>query len=206
MGFEVHSDPYAEWAPCYPPHPHNALMEVEQMVVLSLLPPVTGRRVLDVGCGSGRYLRLASALGARAMGIDRSPAMLARAGDSDAVVAGGDMTALPVKSGTCDVVICGLAIMDVEVLDVVVKEFARVLRPRGVVVWSTLHPSGRERGWQRSFDVADGRRILPAQWHTKDDCARACGTAGLHIECVQEPALKPGDAPVAMVIRARRTV
>ena len=37
------SDAYAAWAPTYPPHAHNALMEVEQTAVLELLPPVSGR-------------------------------------------------------------------------------------------------------------------------------------------------------------------
>jgi malonyl-CoA O-methyltransferase len=72
----VRTDPYADWAPTYPPYPHNALMEVEQMVVMSLLPPVSGRRVLDVGCGTGRYMRLVGALGAEVVGVDLSAAML----------------------------------------------------------------------------------------------------------------------------------
>jgi len=179
-------------------------MEVEQMVVLSLLPPVSGRRVLDVGCGTGRYLHLAGALGAKVIGIDLSPAMLARARDGGAAVARGDMAALPVTSATCDVVLCGLSLMDIEALDDVVKEFARVLRPRGVVVCSTLHPSGRAQGWQRTFSTTDGGRALPAHWHTRNDHVRACRDAGLNIEFVEEPPLKPGGAPVAMVIRARR--
>jgi len=202
----LNMDLYAEWAPTYSPYPHNALMEVEQMVVLSLLPPVSGRRVLDVGCGTGRYMRLVAALGAQVMGIDLSPAMLSRARDDGAVVARGDMAALPVKSATCDVVLCGLSIMDVGALAAVVKEFARVLRPRGVLVCSTLHPSGREQGWRRTFDAADGRRTLPAHWHSRDDHTRACREAGLNVEYVEEPGLTPGGAPVTMVVRARRMV
>jgi malonyl-CoA O-methyltransferase len=179
-------------------------MEIEQMVVLSLLPPVSGRRVLDVGCGTGRYLHLAGALGAQVIGIDLSPAMLARARTGGAAVARGDMAALPVKTATCDVLLCGLSLMDIEALDDVVQEFARVLRPRGVAVWSTLHPSGREQGWQRTFNAGDDSRTLPAHWHTRADHTRACRNAGMSIETVEEPPLQPGGAPVAMVIRARR--
>ena len=200
----MRADPYAEWAPTYPPYPHNALMEVEQMVVLSLLPPVSGRRVLDVGCGTGRYLHLAAALGAEVIGIDLSPAMLAGARKGGAVVARGDMVALPVTTATCDVVLCGLSLMDVEPLGDVIKEFARVLRPRGVVVCSTLHPSGRQQGWQRTFSAGEDSRTLPAHWHTGADHARACRDAGLSIEAVEEPPLQPGGAPVALVVRARR--
>lgn len=197
------ADPYAKWAPTYPPYAHNALMEVEQMVMLSLLPPVANRRVLDVGCGTGRYIRLLGALGARVLGVDRSTAMLARALESEAALVRGDMTALPVASATCDVVLCGLSIMDVAVLDEVVGEFARVLRRRGVALYSTLHPSGREQGWQRTFDASGARHALPTHWHTRDDHARACRNAGLHIEAVEEPGLESRGQPVAMVVRAR---
>lgn len=174
--------------------------------MLSLLPPVSGRRLLDVGCGTGRYIRLASALGAAVAGIDLSPAMLAQARQGGAAVAHGDMTALPVRSASCDVVLCGLSIMDVENLAAAVSEFARVLRPRGVVVYSSLHPSGRELGWQRTFEAFGRVYTLPAHWHTGEEHAHACRNAGLSMEAVDEPALAPFGPPVALVVRARRVV
>jgi malonyl-CoA O-methyltransferase len=137
-------DRYAEWAPTYPPDAHNALMEVEQASVLSLLPPVCGRVVLDAGCGTGRYMRLLSALGARVVGVDLSLAMAARARSMQLHVACGDLTAMPVRSDSCDVIVCGLAVIDVPDLSAVLAEWSRVLRRRGVVVYSTLHPIGRE--------------------------------------------------------------
>ncbi|HUE87360.1 MAG TPA: methyltransferase domain-containing protein [Vicinamibacterales bacterium] len=200
----MRTDPYAEWAPTYPPYAHNALMEVEQAAVLSLLPPVSGRRVLDVGCGTGRYMQLLAALGAQVIGIDRSPAMLARARACAAALAQGDMMALPVAPAACDVVVSGLCLMDVTDLDAVIAEFARVLRLRGVAVYSTLHPSGRDEGWTRTFESPAGRRTMPVCWHAGDDHKRACSGAGLNIEIVEEPPLTPGGQPVAMVIRARR--
>ena len=65
-------DLYREWAATYPAHAHNRLMEVEQATVLSLLPPVAGRRVLDAGCGTGRYIELLTYLGARVVGDRRA--------------------------------------------------------------------------------------------------------------------------------------
>lgn len=176
------------------------------MVVLSLLPPVSGRRVLDVGCGTGRYMRLAGALGARVTGIDVSAAMLTRARQAGTTIVRGDMTALPVLSASCDVVLCGLSIMDVERLAAAVSEFARALRPRGVVVYSSLHPSGRARGWQRTFEASGRRHTLAAHWHTLEEHERACRNAGLSIERVNEPALPSGGPPVALVVRARRVL
>ena len=196
------ADAYAEWAPTYPPHAHNALMEVEEAAVLSVLPSVAGRDVLDAGCGTGRYARLLRERGARrVMGVDRSLAMLARAERSWHRV-GADLRALPVMAGAVDLIVSGLAIIDVPELSRVAAEWRRVLRPGGAVVYSTLHPVGATLGWTRTFDTASGPRTLPACWHTLAQHHRACDAAGLAIDRVVEPSLD-GRTPVALIIRAR---
>ena len=197
------SDAYAAWAPTYPPHAHNALMEAEQTAVLELLPPVSGRAVLDAGCGSGRYMRLLAVLGARVTGVDLSQAMVSRARALKLPVVRGDMAALPLASASCDVVVSGLAIPDVPNLKRVAAEWARVLRHRGVVVYSTLHPTGQDLGWTRTYQSVEGTRTLPAHWHTTLDHQDACAQAGLEIETVREPGLTRDGRPVALVIRAR---
>ncbi len=198
-------DPYAAWAPKYPPYPHNDLMVVEQAAVLSLLPPVAGRTVLDAGCGTGRYLQLLTALGANVIGIDLSAAMLRRARACRYAVAHGDMHLLPIGNGRCDVVVSGLAVIDIPNLVTVLSEWSRVLCRRGVVVFSTLHPAGRTLGWKRTFEDARGTtRTLPAYWHSLDDYRRACRTSSLEIEATEQPSLRRGDQPVALVIRARK--
>jgi malonyl-CoA O-methyltransferase len=198
------SDAYAAWAPTSPPHAHNALMEQEQTAMLELLPPVSGRVVLDAGCGSGRYMRLLAALGARVIGIDLSESMVLRAQSLRLPLMRGDMAALPLASASCDIVVSGLAIPDVPNLDCVAAEWARVLKRRGVVVYSTLHPIGRDLGWTRTYQAVDGTRTMPAHWHTPLDHFDACGRAGLDIETVREPGLTREGRPVAMVLRARR--
>lgn len=72
---------YALWAESYPPQAHNPLMQAEERAMLALLPAdLRGRRILDAGCGSGRYLSHALGRGARAaLGVDLSGEMLARA-------------------------------------------------------------------------------------------------------------------------------
>jgi malonyl-CoA O-methyltransferase len=197
-------DAYAAWAPTYPPFAHNALMEVEEASMLSLMPPVWGRRVVDAGCGTGRYLQLLRALGARAIGVDLSPAMAVRARSMSPHVVRGDMAALPLADRSCDVVVSGLAVIDVAGLDLVMAEWARVLCRRGVVVYSTLHPAGRELGWSRTFAARGETRALAAYWHTLPDHRRACRAAGFDIEAIDQPALARGGQPVALVIRARR--
>jgi malonyl-CoA O-methyltransferase len=197
-------DLYQEWAATYPAHAHNPFMEVEQATVLSLLPPVAGRRVLDAGCGTGRYVQLLTFLGARVVGVDCSAAMIVAARRYRSNVIQGDMRALPIASAACDLVVSGLAVVDVADLGGVIAEWSRVLVRRGVVVYSTLHPRGRERGWLRTYERDGMTKTLPAYWHTLADHRHACRRTGLEIEAAAEPALERGGQPIALVIRARK--
>ena len=68
---------YAVWADTYPPRPHNRLMAVEQEIVEPIIRSTAPRRALDVGTGTGRYLALLRAAGARlVVGVDMSLPML----------------------------------------------------------------------------------------------------------------------------------
>jgi SAM-dependent methyltransferase len=73
---------------------------------LRRLPVGPGDRVLDVGCGSGVFLELAAARGARVAGLDASASLLdlARTRVPGAELTLGDMNALPYSDGTFDLV------------------------------------------------------------------------------------------------------
>ena len=196
---------YALWAESYPPHPHNALMALEQQTVLSLLPNLHGLTAVDAGCGSGRYLRELRQRGASPIGIDLSAAMLAQARAVATPVARATLCALPIDSASVDVIVCGLALADTPHLEIALLEMARVLRPSGCVVYSVVHPVGGVAGWSRTFE-AHGRRIaIDSYWHTVAEHRRACLAAGLHITAWEEPALTEGSGhPAVLVVRASR--
>lgn len=193
---------YEMWAHDYPPRPHNELMRVEQDAVIALLPPLSGLRVLDAGCGTGRYLHRVRALGATAVGVDLSGAMLAQARKSATGLARADLRALPFAHGTIDVVICALALGDVSELDRCLAEMSRVLRPGGRLVYSVVHPSGGERGWSRTFSINGRSWSIESYWHTAARHRDACTAAGLTVRAWREPVL--GGVPAALVVCAER--
>jgi malonyl-CoA O-methyltransferase len=200
---------YASWAPCYPAHAHNRLMEVEEHAVCDLLPTVSGRAVLDAGCGTGRYLKLLSQEGAAALvGVDRSADMLRCVHTQTARLVRADLRCLPFQDQSFDVVVCGLTLMDVAELDVAILEMARVLRPNGALVYSTLHPAGLAEGWTRTFDTPEGRHVVKTWWHSHEQHMSACHAAGLVIGGRREPIIgdrsPAGNRAVALVIRANR--
>jgi len=204
------STAYARWAETYPREPANELMRLEQREVLRLLPELAGRRLVDLGCGSGRYLAKAAALGVGpSVGLDPAPAMLARAAGLGARLVGGALPALPFRDGSFDVAVCGLVVGHLPELAPALAEMARVLRPGGVLVYSDLHPEGERHGWRRTFVAADAREYAVRHFvHSLEAHFEACAAAGLAVEEVAEPRVESvrrwRGAPAAVVVRAGR--
>jgi len=186
---------YDRIADGYPAQAHNPLMEMEERAVLELLPPVSGLRVLDIGCGTGRYLlRLGLRGPTQLVGCDVSARMLERARDKGASVSPppmlvrADVLSLPFAEARFDAVVAGLVLGHVEDLARAVGEIARVLSSGGVAVWSDVHPAGTLSGWVREFRDARGERLIVRQFvHLFGDHLAAARAHGLEIEDVREP-------------------
>ena len=196
---------YALWAPSYPPHPHNALMALEQQTVLSMLPDFHGGTALDAGCGTGRYLRLLRERGARVIGVDLSAAMLSRTGAERARVARADIRLLPIAAQSLDLIVCGLVLGDVPDLQAAVAELSRALRPGGRLVYSVVHPVGERAGWSRTFAAGGRQNAIATWWHSSDAHQRACAGAGLAVIDWKEPVLAEAPQhPALLVVSASR--
>jgi len=102
---------------------------------LKLQPPRPGMKVLDVCCGTGVHLDLYRQGGSAVYGVDLSPSMLsvarARLGEEASLVR-TDVSVLPFNDGMFDLVICMLALheMDPDHRVSVVQEMMRVLKPK----------------------------------------------------------------------------
>lgn len=123
---------------------------IEERLVLALVGSVSGKRVLDVGCGDGVLsVRLAQA-GGIVTGLDDDPHMLAaareRASTSGAAAAfvEGDARTLPFDDSSFDVVVAVTVLCFVADAERAAKEMARVLRPGGCLVLGEL---GRYSLW-----------------------------------------------------------
>ena len=118
---------------------------VEKAAVFSLLPEVQGRRVLEVGCGTGNFSLALSRLGAEVVGLDRSGPMLAGAQDKArrqglAITwVRGLASRLPFADESFDGVMCILALDFMADREAALPEMIRVLRPGGFLSVAVLN-------------------------------------------------------------------
>lgn len=177
---------YDRWAESYPPVPHNPLMRAEQEAMQRLWPVMSGRRVLDLACGSGRYARLLAAAGAATVfALDQSWQMLRQVRGATAVR--GSMIRLPFGSGSFDAVVCGLAVGHAPDLEAWMREVAQVLAPGGVLVYSDFHPQAAAAGHARRFrDSAGGIHSVPHRRHAIEAHRRAAAAAGMTVAALAE--------------------
>ncbi len=115
--------------------------------VIELAGDVQGLRVLDLACGNGYLSRRFARQGAIVTGIDASALLIERARERarqanlDIAHYAGDAAHLDMlQDDTFDLVVCNMALMDIENAAGAIQEVSRVLRPRGRFVASISHP------------------------------------------------------------------
>ena len=121
---------------------------------LAFLGDVSGKDVLDAGCGEGYNTRLLARRGARVTGVDISQRMIELAREEEQreplgiryeVASFCDLSFF--HDASFDAVVSFMALMDGPDYHTAAKEFFRVLRPGGDLVFSITHPCFRTKGY-----------------------------------------------------------
>jgi len=145
---------YERWAPTYDtdPNPHTTL---EYDAVLEAVSPTEADQIVDAACGTGRYAKAFAAAGAEVVGVDFSNAMLtiARREVPDVEFLEADIAKrLPFPDARFTKINCAQALKHVESLEPVMAEFARLLGPGGLLVFSVTHPDMDWTGYELDFE------------------------------------------------------
>lgn len=183
---------YDKWAEIYDGE-DNPLIALEEPEVARLVGDVRGKRVADVGCGTGRHsIRLAKA-GAIVTALDFSEGMLAKAREKAAGLPiewrVHDLhTPIPLASGTFDAVTCCLVLEHIRELPPLFAEMGRICKPGGSIVISAMHSAMMLKGISARFtDPTTGRETRPESHDNQlSDFVMAAIRAGLRIEHVGE--------------------
>ena len=134
-------------------------------LVLEYLGDLDGKRVVDVGCGKGRFARIVAERnpGARVYAIDLAEAMLAH------VPAGvhrcaASMTALPLATASCDGAYATESLEHAVDIGGAVGELCRIVKPGGriVIIDKNAEAWGRLKTpeWERWFGRKELERLL----------------------------------------------
>lgn len=136
------ADGWSEWV-----HHNDNRLYVLDPAHLNQIGDVAGKRVLDAGCGEGRFARMLAERGATVTAFDFSPRMIEIATSIesekplsiDYLVA--DMTDLSrFEDSTFDIAVAYLSLIDVSDYERALVEVARTLRPGGSFQFSIVHP------------------------------------------------------------------
>lgn len=138
--FDKWPDKYDEWFET----PIGALVKkYENHLLLDLLQPHSGERILDIGCGTGVFTLNILACGPHVTGLDISQPMLKRAGYKTKgypfLAVAGDMLFLPFADECFDKVVSMTALEFVADVEAAVAELFRVTRKGGIIVATTLN-------------------------------------------------------------------
>ncbi|EID56373.1 class I SAM-dependent methyltransferase [Saccharomonospora xinjiangensis] len=175
--------------------------------ILELAGEVSGRRILDAGCGSGPLFAALRDRGATVTGFDASARMVELAhrrlgADADLRVA--DLGApLPFPDGAFDDVVASLVLHYLEDWTAPLAELRRVLRPGGrlitsvnhPVVYKLVHPEADYFAtcqWSDEYTF-DGQRAVLTYWHRPLHAMTDAFTeAGFRTAVISEPPPAPG--------------
>jgi len=150
-------DGYSVWAQTYDTAP-NPMLSLEHRILESILPDARELDVVDLGCGTGRWLAALQNAGARSLlGIDSSPEMLQVAKSKlagDSVLLNADCTQLSLPPDSADLVLCSFLLSYIEDASSFLEKVGAILRPNGRAFLTDLHPAPLEVGADLRSDRA----------------------------------------------------
>ena len=133
---------YDQWASSYHLE-SNPIKKFSDDLVETLLPDLQGKRVLDAGCGTGKFCTYAEKQNAlKISGIDLSPNMIERSRENcpSGDFRCEDLSIASLKEKEFDVIICALVLGHLEKLSPVLDKLLKALDNGGVLILTDFHP------------------------------------------------------------------
>jgi len=192
---------YERWAATYDCGA-NPLLALEERCIEGRIPDLTGKFVLDLACGTGRWFERLSHKGAqRIVGSDSSAAMLlvaAKRNANAATLIRADACRLPHPEARFDFALCSFAIGHIWAMDLFASECGRVLRPRCELFVTDLHPQAYAAGWRTGFRDGETAVEIPSLPRSSVELVDTFLSAGF--EC-EEAASFPFGQPEEVIFR-----
>lgn len=200
------ADGYERWAPTYD-HSPNPLLAREERYLTPMLTELQFNSVLDLACGTGRWLqKLLRQNSASGVGIDLSAAMLQiaeRKGEMRGRLAQAACENLPIATSAFDLVICSFALGHIPDLGPVACELKRVTMPGANVFISDLHPAAYQHGWRVGFRDREASVQIEVQSHSTHEIVAAFSSN--QFDCIAQLPLWLGEPEQPLFARAGKS-
>jgi ubiquinone/menaquinone biosynthesis C-methylase UbiE len=172
---------YERWAPIYDQTP-NPVLALERRQIDPLIPNLDGKRVLDLACGTGRWLNdLAKRAAAQVIGLDISSTMLRAASQNKVAtrrLLQADCLQIPLANDSIYFAMCSFAIGHMANLAQFASECARVMQSNATFLVTDLHPTAYMNGWRTGFRDRRGAAEIENIMRNQDEIVRTFGSAG----------------------------
>jgi ubiquinone/menaquinone biosynthesis C-methylase UbiE len=190
---------YEWWAATYD-HAPNPLLAREERYLSALLPDLYNKTILDLACGTGRWLeRLLPRSCRSGVGIDYSSAMLRVAGEKPAIrgrLARAGCESLPLPSDCFDLAICSFAAGHIHDMESVARELGRVMKAGADVFVTDLHSEAYARGWRVGFRSGVTAVQIETHPRTADEIVRVFGVNSFQCEMHETLWLGEPERPI----------
>lgn len=175
-------------------------------MILDALKDAQDKHILDAGCGDGFFTNTLTKLGADVCGCDGSKKFIdiAKKEFCNVDFKVCDLTKeLLYEDNSFDIVVCSLTLMDIDSIDIFLKESARVLKKDGKLIFTIVHPCFFQAEWKTNDD---GKKLYKKVYNYYDQnteilniwgntthyhrpiswYAKALKNSGFVIECISE--------------------
>jgi cytosine/adenosine deaminase-related metal-dependent hydrolase/2-polyprenyl-3-methyl-5-hydroxy-6-metoxy-1,4-benzoquinol methylase len=170
----------------------NPILSLERRFLERLFPPIRDLDVVDLGCGTGRWLtKLAQKAPRSLLGVDFSAEMLLQAkrklGSAASLVL-ADCRDIPLPRASADLILCSFVTSYLQDLDAFAAQARRLLRREGSIFLADLHPhTSATLGWRRGFHANGSFISIATHSRSLNQVLRSFETLGMHANAVLEP-------------------
>ncbi len=166
----------------------NANTLIEIPTIISMLPDVKGKTILDIGCGEGEMARLFAERGAKkVLGVDISQNMIKLANEKNTyenvnfqLLAMENLDSLTEKF---DFVFSSLAVHYVEDFGKLMKDISNLLNKDGILLFSQEHPivlaPNFHKEMKKYIDIDDKRYYLISDYNNIGQRSRTWTVEGV---------------------------
>jgi ubiquinone/menaquinone biosynthesis C-methylase UbiE len=213
---------YDKWAPTYDEQ-RNPLIALEEDITLDFIGDVKNQRVLDIGCGTGRYCELLAKRGAKVVGLDPSSRMLYYAKKKVTTelkfeLRLGGIEDAEFPTNHFNVVLSALTLGHIPELQPVIEKIGRIIKSQGRLIVSDIHPYWPISGhnYTEFFDRSGQEYRIPEYAHLLEEYWNLFKRFKFGIEGVREPRIDGKlierfpelkewkEIPLALILKARK--